>query len=539
MKPAAPFTADYVVVGAGSAGCVLANRLSADPGMRVLLLEAGGSDRHLAVAAPAAFSKLFNTPRDWGYETEPEPGCNQRRLYVPRAKMLGGCSSMNATIYIRGRPSDYRRWEEMGATGWGWDPVLPVFREMEDNARGADEYHGVGGEVRVEDLRHVSPYTERFLEACYTLGIPPNPDFNGASQEGAGLFQVTQRRGRRWSAADAFLRPVMGRPNLTVQTGALVHRVVVERGRAVGVVFSLGSRLVTARAEAEVVLAAGTIGSPQILQLSGVGRPEVLQPLGITPLVESPVGDNLMDHPFSGVIYPVEPPTLDDAERVAELLRFLLLRRGMLTSNVAEAGAFVRSGPEVEEPDLEFHFGPVYFGDHGREPFSGNAISFGPALLTPVARGWVRLRSAHPADPPVIVGNHLQERADVDRLLAGIALAREIAAADPLREVVGREVLPGEGVTDREALERVLRERVDLLYHPVGTCRMGPPSEGVVDARLRVHGVEGLRVADGSVMPQVTAGNTNAPILMIAERAARFITGEEPAARSAPPILSG
>ncbi len=514
---------DYVVVGAGSAGCVLANRLSTSS--RVLLLEAGGWDSALDIRIPAAFSKLFKSRRDWDFESGPEPGAGGRRLFVPRGKMVGGSSSMNAMIYIRGHPSDYDGWEESGAEGWGWENAFATFLEVEDNARGAGPFHSVGGELRVEDQRHPSPFTRRFVEAALEAGLKPNDDFNGESQEGVGLYQVTQRRGRRWSSADAFLHPVVERPSLQVETDALVTRLVVSNGRVTGVSYIKDSGFHTVRAVGEVILCAGAIGSPTILQHSGIGPADHLTQVGIRPLLDLPwVGANLQDHPVVMTLHrSTDSGTLDDAESIPNLLRWLTRRSGMLTSNVGEGGAFVRSDPSLARPDLQFHFGPAYFANHGLDPFEGNAYTLGPCLLSPASRGWVRVRSPDPRTKPEIVGNHLSEPADIDPLLEGLELSREILARPAFDQVRGPELFPGPTIRTRAELTEYIRRRVELIYHPAGTCRMGPADQSVLGADLRVHGVDGLRVADASVMPTVTSGNTNAPTIMIATRAAHLI----------------
>lgn len=515
--------ADYVIVGAGSAGCVLAEALSATHS--VVLIEAGIGDRTPEVAIPAAFSKLFKSERDWDLATEPETEASGRSLYLPRGKMLGGSSSMNAMLYIRGRPSDYDGWERDGAVGWGWQSVLPHFKAMETNSRGADPHHGDSGPIRVEDLRRINPLSRAFVEAAIDAGIPPNHDFNGARQIGAGFFQVTQRRGRRWSAADAFLRPAMGRPTLETLTNALAARIVVEEGRARAVecIEEGTTRLVPA--ELEVILCAGAFGSPHLLQLSGVGDPAHLRSLGIQPVVDSPeVGLNLQDHPVVPVVYEsLQPGTLDDAENLVEKMRWLLFRSGRLTSPVAEACAFVKSGPDASEADIQFHFAPANFENHGMDPHPGRSFTVGPVLVDPASRGSVLARSADPEEPPAIRVNCLAAPGDIDALIRGVEIARDIVARAPFDAYRGSERKPGPAVRSRDRMEAFIRSTVELLYHPAGTCRMGSDDRAVVDPELKVNGVDGLRVADASVMPKVTSGNTNAPTMMIAARAAEMI----------------
>lgn len=530
---------DYVVVGAGSAGCVLAGRLS-EAGARVLVLEAGGSDRHPNVMIPAGFAKQFKTKHDWDFETEPEPGCAERRLYVPRGKALGGSSSMNAMLYVRGRPADYDGWQEDGCPGWGWDDVLPYFRRAENREGGRDQTVARGGPLNVADLRSPRPLTRRFIDAARASGIPFNPDYNSPKQDGVSTVQVCQRGGRRRSAADAYLRPAMRRPNLDVTTKAHALRLELDRGRAVGVRYRdrLGRRRL-ARAEREVLLAAGAIGSPQLLMLSGIGPADHLRAVGVEPLVDAPgVGSNLQDHPYCvGIWTSRVGGSLADAERPKALLEFLLRRTGPLTSTVAEAFGFVRSRPGLGAPDLQFHFAPAYFNDNGFDDFDGHAFTLGPVLISPRSRGTVRLASSDPHAKPQILGNHLTASADVAALVAGMQVARGLVATPPLAEAAGEELLPGAAVEAEEELEADVRRRVELLYHPVGTCRMG--GDGApLDPELRVRGVEGLRVVDASAMPTIPGGNTHAPTVMIAERGADLVRGRRAAPASTGPAMA-
>jgi choline dehydrogenase-like flavoprotein len=522
---------DYVIVGAGSAGCVLANRLSEDPGARVLLIEAGGKDRHPNIKIPAGFANQFHTKLDWDYSTEPEPHVGNRRLYIPRGKTLGGSSSMNAMLYVRGRPLDYELWEQAGAEGWGWEDVMPYFLRSEDNARGASEFHAAGGELRVSEQRSPRPMDRRLLAASEAAGIPHVDDYNGPEQDGVSMFQVTQKNGRRWSAADAFLRTAAKRPNLEVMTGALVCGVELDGSRATGVRVRQGRRGErVVQAEREVILAAGAIGSPQLLLLSGIGDEAELGQAGVAVRHPLPgVGRNLQDHPFVTLNWEVsDTDTLYGADKPKELARWLLRRSGKLSSTVAEVVAFVRTRGGLPAADIQFHMGAAFYEDHGAEEFDGHCAVIGPVLVSPQARGQVWLRSADPADKPRILTNSLSHPDDVESLVAGMEMAREIAAQGPMSEIIVRELTPGPDVSGRDDLEADLRRRMMLIYHPVGTCRMGTGDDAVVDSELRVHGLEGLRVADASVMPVITGGNTNAPTIMIAEKASDMIRGRAP-----------
>jgi choline dehydrogenase-like flavoprotein len=520
---------DYVIVGAGSAGCVLANRLSEDPSVRVLLIEAGGKDRSLKIKIPAAFPEQFHTKLDWEFSTEPEPHVDGRELYIPRGRVLGGSSSMNAMLYVRGRPLDYDGWAAQGAPGWSYSEVLPYFIRAEDNARGASEYHGAGGPLRVSEQRSPRPMNRRLIASCEAVGIPRIDDYNGPEQDGVSMFQVTQRNGRRFSCADAYLRPVLARPNLEVRTNAMVLGVEFENGRAIGVrTGTRGGGEELARADREVLLSAGAIGSPQLLLLSGVGAPEELRNAGVEVRHELPgVGRNLQDHPFVTMMWEVsDQQTLYGAERPSALAEWLLRKSGKLSSTVAETVAFTRTRGGLPAADIQLHMGAAYFEDHGAEKFDGHCAVIAPTLLSPKARGQVWLRSGDPRAKPRIITNTLSQPEDLESLIAGMMLAREIVAQGPMREITLRELKPGAGAQGREELEADLRRRLMLIYHPVGTARMSDTHEqAVVDSRLRVHGLEGLRVVDASIMPTIVGGNTNAPTIMIAERAADLIRG--------------
>jgi choline dehydrogenase len=516
---------DYVIVGAGSAGCVLAGRLSEQPDVSVGLLEAGGSDRSLSVRIPAAFPKMFRTHRDWEYYSDPEPGLMGRRLYMPRGKMLGGSSSMNAMLYVRGNAEDFDGWAKQGATGWSYDEVLPYFKRLENFARGADDHRGVGGPLHVGDHRSRTPVTERLVEAARQTGLAFNPDYNGANHEGVSYLQVTQKSGARWSAADAWLHPARSRRNLTVRTNTQVLRVHIDDGRATGVWVQgkHGPELI--RAGREVILAAGAIGSPQLLMLSGIGPAQHLRDVGVDVVLDNPhVGQHYQDHPFYLANWETSMRgTLAEAQSIGNLFSFFTRGRGLLTSTVAEATAFWRTDDDMPAPDMQLHLGAAYFHNHGFDTHPAPAFAIAPTLVAPQSRGELKLRSDRPTENPSIVGNHLTEQADVEAMLAGLDLAREIVAADAMSGISGRRIHPDSAITDRTAMVGELRRETELIYHPTSTARMGGEGEAVVDPELRVHGVAGLRVVDASVFPTIPRGNTNAATYMVAERASDLI----------------
>jgi choline dehydrogenase len=513
---------DYVIVGAGAAGCVLANRLSAG-GASVCLLESGGSDRHLGVKAPAAFPTLFQTARDWNYLSEPEPGLYGRRWYLPRGRMIGGSSSMNAMFYVRGDRSDFDRWvEDFGATGWGYDDVLPLFKRSEHNEDIRDSYHGTDGELNVTRKRWLSQYWEPYLAAAVSAGIERIDDYNGAQMAGAALLQATTRKGRRHSAAEAFLKPARKRDNLTVETNAHARRILFEGGRAVGVEHSGG----TARAAREVILAAGAYGSPQLLMLSGVGPASHLREHGLEVLVDNAnVGQHLQEHPMAFLNWRVSGDTLDDAAEPKYLAPWLMRGKGKLSSNIGEAVVHWRSDPSLPAPDFQIVQAPVYFWEHGFRKTGAPAFTIGTAYLGPQSRGEVTLRSADPQDHPRILNNALMQDSEVEAMLRAIEFAREIASQEPLRGMLGEELNPSTHIKGREQLVDWLRATCEHEYHPSCTCRIGSLEEGVVDAELRVHGVEGLRVADASAQPRIVSANTQAVTVMIAERCSDLVLG--------------
>ncbi|MBS0394144.1 MAG: choline dehydrogenase [Proteobacteria bacterium] len=519
---------DHLIVGAGSAGCVLAHRLSADPARRVVLIEAGPADSSPFISMPAGLAQLVNMPGvNWSYQTEPEPGLNGRRLWWPRGKVLGGSSSINAMCYIRGQREDYDGWAGAGCPGWSYEEVLPYFRQSEDQARGADAYHGTGGPLAVSDLRYRNVLSETFLAAGRELGIALNADFNGATQLGLGWYQVTQRDGRRCSAAAGYLKPVRGRPNLSVLTGALATRVVVDGGRAVAVEVRRG-RVVERIEAGAVTLAGGAVNSPQLLLLSGIGPAADLEALGIPVVADLPgVGANLQDHLDYCTLVKATQPVTYDFGKLGEAwvgLRYLLTRGGPGSSNIAEAGGFLTT-PRARDgrADVQLHFVPAQLDDHGRNRLPGHGYTFHCCVLRPKSRGRLTLASGDPTAAPRIFANYLAEPDDAATLIAGLKLVREIAAARAFDPYRGEELFPGAAVRSDAEFLAAIRAKAETIYHPVGTCRMGQGPDAVVDLRLRVHGVEGLSVVDASVMPTLVSGNTNAPTIMIAERAAEWL----------------
>jgi len=535
---------DYVIVGGGSAGCVLAARLAEDPGTRVLLLEAGPAPEDVTeIGVPAAYNRLFRGPYDWNYVTLPQERAGDRPVYWPRGRVLGGSSAMNAMIYIRGNRLDYDAWrDDFGCAGWGYRELLPYFLRAEDNGRGASAYHGAGGPLSVQDLRHKSEHAHRFVAAATERGAVENDDFNGPRQDGVGFYQVTQRDGRRCSAADAYLR--QRPPNLTIKANAVATGIVIEGGRAAGVTYRSQGRDETARAEAEVILAAGAIGSPQLLMLSGIGPADHLRDEGIFVIVDNPaVGANLADHPSVPVLWSTPAVRgLWESSGNAGYARWRLTHKGPLTSNIAEAGGFARSGdPGRTAPDLQWHVLPVAFRDQGLADPARRGMTVLVTLVDVASRGRLRLASRDPRHRPLIDPGYLSDVQDLGALAAGVRMARDYGTAAPLAKICAAELAPGDGVhTDREIRDYV-RASIVSTYHPAGTCAMGgdPRPSGsrlasVVDPLLRVRGVDGLRVVDASVMPALPRGNTNAPVIAIAERAADVIAGRAPLAPSDP-----
>jgi choline dehydrogenase len=526
---------DYIIIGAGSAGCVLANRLSEDPQTSVLLLEAGGPDKQREIHIPAAFSKLFRTPLDWEYYTEAELRMANRKMYWPRGKMLGGSSSINAMIYIRGHRHDYDSWRDAGNEGWGYADVLPYFKKAENQERGPSEYHGVDGPLNVCDRRYTNPLSYTFVEAGKELGIPENPDFNGAQNEGVGIYQTTQKNGERWSTVNAYLKPALSRPNLTVRTETMVARVVIEQGRATGVTYLKDGKLETERANREVLVCGGAINSPQILMLSGIGPADHLKSVGIEVVADLPgVGENLQDHLVAGAVYnSTRPISLNDAENLKNLLNYLLFKKGPFTSTIAEAGGFVKTQPDLPAPDIQYHFAPVFYKEHGAVQVPGHGFTIGPTLLHPRSRGRILLRSSDPTAHALIHANYLSEEEDAQTLLAGLKLAHELAHTKAFAPYLGEEIEPRTWKRSDQEMIEAIRQSAETIYHPAGTCKMGTDAMAVVDPELRVRGIEGLRVVDASIMPTVVGGNTNAPTIMIAEKAADLIKNPSTAKKQA------
>ncbi len=519
---------DYVIVGAGSAGCVLAGRLSEDPDVRVLLIEAGPPDTNETIHVPVAFGSLFRTQVDWDYFTALEPFADGRRVYLPRGKVLGGSSSINAMIYIRGHRADYDAWRDAGCPGWGYDDLLPYFKRAEDNERGASEYHGVGGPLSVSDTRSANPIIDAFVAGATETGHPHNEDFNGAAQDGFGRYQVTQRNGRRCSAAVAYLHPASERPNLDVVPYMLVQRLLFEGTRAVGVE---AVRLGVAheyRAEREVILCGGAYNSPQVLMLSGIGPADALSPLEIPVILDQPsVGQNLQDHPATGFAWGHDDErSLLSAMTPEHVAEFDAHGSGPLTSNVAEAGGFIRTRGDLPAPDIQFHASPAMYVDEGLAPPSAeHGFGFGPCMVKPASRGIVAILSPDPTAKPYILHNYYSEDSDMQAMVDGLRVGLEIARAPALAPFVKRPYYDMPDADSDAQLRAHIRRTTFTLYHPVGTCRMGDDAAAVVDPQLRVRGVEGLRVVDASVMPTVTRGNTNAPTIALAERAADIIRG--------------
>jgi choline dehydrogenase len=531
-------TFDYVIVGAGSAGCVLADRLTANGRHSVLLLEAGGTDRRFFVQMPLGYGKTFFDPAvNWNYRAEPDPGLAGNADHWPRGRLLGGSSSINAMVWIRGHPRDYDDWREAGNPGWGWDELLPVFRAVEDNEAGEDAGRGRGGPVRVSDMRdHVHPLTRLYLDAAQQAGLPPNPDFNGERQDGVGIYQITTKSGRRMSAARAFLRPAMRRANLVVETRATATRILFEGSRAVGLAYRTNGGKRTVRASREVIVSAGAVGSPQLLELSGIGDPKRLAGLGIDLVHANPnVGEHLQDHLGINYTWKSNRPTLNQQLRpwwgkALAGARYLALRSGPLSMSMNQGGGFFRTGPARDRPNMQLYFQAfsTVIPKSGERPILDPdpwpGFSIGLSNCRPTSRGSIHISSCDPAAAPRIVPNAYSTHEDVAEMLAAVKFLRVIAAQPALAAVISEEVLPGPSVTSDEDLIADFRRRSGTVYHPVSTCRMGPTGDtAVVDARLRVHGVAGLRVIDASVFPNNISGNTNAAAIVTGWKGADLV----------------
>jgi choline dehydrogenase len=535
---------DYIIVGAGSAGCVLANRLTASGRHRVLLLEAGGRDSNIWIHIPLGYGKLFDNAKvNWLYKTEPEPELNNRRVIQPRGKVLGGSSSINGLLYIRGQHEDYDHWRQLGNAGWAFKDVLPYFKRAEDQQRGADDLHGAGGPLAVSDVCEPHPLCDAFIEAAAQAGYPRNDDFNGPAQEGAGYFQLTTKNGRRWSTAVGYLRPARKRPNLAIAADAHATRVLFEGRRAIGVEYRQGGLTHTAYADGEVILSGGAFNSPQLLQLSGLGPAKVLSDFGIPVIADMPgVGNDLQDHLQIRMQYRCTLPiTMNDVinrwrHRYAAGLRYILSRKGLLTIGAGYAAAFIRTRPELATPDVQIHF-LIFSADAAGaalHPFSGFMASV--CQLRPESRGFVRIKSADPLAPPAIQPRYFTAQLDRDTIVAGLKALRGIMNQKVMRQYIAEELAPGEACISDEDLLAFSRATATTVYHPTSTCRMGSDPNAVVDERLRVRGFEALRVVDASIMPTVVSGNTNAAAVMIGEKGADMILQDAGASAPRAPL---
>lgn len=522
---------DYIIVGGGTAGCVLADRLSANGKFTVLLLEAGPKDNYPWIHIPIGYAKtMFNETYNWCLYTEPEPGTHNRKMYWPRGKVLGGSSSINGLIYIRGQAEDFDRWEQLGNPGWGWNDVLPYFIALEKNERGASELHGADGPLGVSDITDKDQLAQAFVTACFQAGIPANADFNGVTQEGAGFYQLTTERGRRCSTAAAYLKPAKRRHNLSIKTMAQATRIDFEDKRARQVTFTHDGKTRVVTANREILLCAGAIQSPQLLQLSGVGGAELLKRHGIQPVHNlAGVGKNLQDHLQIRVIHRCNKPiTTNDMMRSPLRkfnmgLKYLLFRSGPLSIGINQAGAFVRTSDAVDTPDVQFHFAALSADLPGAPLHDFSGFTSSVCQLRPESSGYIEIKSADPLETPAIYPNYLHADLDRQTAVAGLRMARKIAQSPALKELIVEEYMPGQDVvSDYELLDFARSDGV-TIFHPTGTCKMGTDSESVVDARLRVHGLRNLRVVDASIMPRIISGNTNAPVIMIAEKAADMI----------------
>jgi choline dehydrogenase len=531
---------DYIIIGAGSAGSAIANRLAEDYTLRILILEAGPADDSFLLKMPAGFASLGDkTPYNWRYQTVPQVHCDNRRMYWPRGKTLGGSSAINAMLYVRGNAWDYDHWRQLGNEGWSYDDVLPFFKKAENNERGADRFHGTGGPLNVADQADPHRINEAFLTASEQAGHKRVTDFNGATQEGVGYYQVTQKDQKRWSTASAYLHPAVARNrnNVHVVTNAQVERIILDQNVAMGVRYRHKGQDEVARCSREIILAGGAVNSPQLLMLSGIGPADHLKSVGIRPLFDIPgVGGNLQDHLDASILqFCKTRDTYDTANKLVSLFKYWKDKKGPGTSPIAESGGFLSTKPGLSAPDIQLHFLPVLVVDHGRTKMKQNGYSLHVCALRPESKGTIRLASKDPLAHPLIDANYLSQRQDLDTLIAGVKMGREIFAQAGLDPYRAGEFQPGASVKTDAEIEKWIRAKCETIYHPVGTCKMGPDSDAmaVVDHQCRVRGIQGLRVVDASVMPTLVGGNTNAPTIMIAEHVADWMQGKKEVAKAA------
>ena len=521
---------DYIIVGAGSAGCTIANRLSENPDHSILLIEAGGKDWRPEIHIPAAYSRLHNSSVDWAYKTTPQPGVNNRIIHQPRGKALGGSSSTNCMAYIRGHKLDYDEWAELGNEGWGYEDVLPYFIKSENNEQLSNEYHGQGGPLNVTKSKdYITPLGEAFIKACELKGIPPTDDFNGEEQIGAGFFQFTIKDFKRGSTASTFLKEAKSRRNLKILSKTHTRKVIIENQKAVGVEVQTGRKVYAIHANKEVILAAGAFGSPHILMLSGVGNKDHLEEVGVTSVHHLPgVGQNLQDHLILGLCCTTEKPvSFNTKETLGNMLNYLINKKGPFSASPLEACAFYKTNPELERPDMQLHFAPAHgtdMHDHRSFPRKKDGYSILPTLIRPKSVGEITLKSADPFEYPNIDPKYFSDPEDLEIMMRGVKMALELFRSEPFDEFRERISMPEKHETDEDLINHIM-DKVETCYHPVGTCKMGHDEMAVVDDQLRVHGIKNLRVADASIMPTVPTGNTNAPTIMIAEKAADMIKG--------------